>query len=64
MTKQSEGVEHKLKKLEEDMIPFGFLDDGEDDMEEASRMLASENNLKPKQIGRDKSWMGDADEIM
>ena len=56
--------EEKLKKLEEDMIPFGFLDDGEDDMEEASRMLASENNLKPKQIGRDKSWMGDADEIM
>lgn len=56
--------EEKLKRLEEDMIPFGFLDDGEDDMEEASRMLASENNLKPKQIGRDKSWMGDADEIM
>lgn len=56
--------EEKLKKLEEDMIPFGFLDDGEDDMEEASRMLASENNLKPKQIGRDKSWMSDADEIM
>jgi hypothetical protein len=56
--------EEKLKKLEEDLTPFGFLDSVEDEMDEAARMLASESTQKPKQSRRDRSWMDDAEEIM
>jgi hypothetical protein len=56
--------EEKLKKLEEDLTPFGFLDSVEDEMDEAARMLASESTEKPKQSRRDRSWMDDANEIM
>lgn len=55
--------EEKLRKLEEDLTPFGFLD-SDDDMDEATRMLASESQEKPKQSRRDRSWMDDASEIM
>jgi hypothetical protein len=56
--------EEKLKKLEEDLTPFGFLDSVDDEMNEAARMLASESTQKPKQSRRDRSWMDDAEEIM
>jgi hypothetical protein len=55
--------EEKLRKLEEDLTPFGFLD-SDDDIDEATRMLASETSEKPKQSRRDRSWMDDASEIM
>jgi hypothetical protein len=56
--------EEKLKKLEEDLTPFGFLDSVDDEMDEAARMLASESTQKPKQSRRDRSWIDDAEEIM
>ena len=56
--------EEKLKKLEEDMTPFGFLDMGEDDLSEAARLLASEPHEKPKHSRRDRSWLDDANEVM
>jgi len=56
--------EEKLKKLEEDLTPFGFFDTSEDEMAEASRMLASEPSAEHKQSRRDKSWLDDANEIL
>lgn len=56
--------EEKLKKLEEDLTPFGFLDSGEDDLSEATRLLASEPQEKPKHSRRDRSWLDDAEEVM
>ena len=56
--------EEKLKKLEEDLTPFGFFDGGEDDMEEAARLLSNEDISKPKQSRRDRSWLDDANEIL
>lgn len=56
--------EEKLKKLEEDLTPFGFFDDAEDEMNEATRALANESFEKPKQSRRDRSWMDDANEIL
>lgn len=55
--------EEKLKKLEEDLTPFGFLS-SDDDMDEAARLLASESYEKPKQSRRDRSWLDDANEIL
>ena len=55
--------EEKLRKLEEDLVPFGFLD-SDDEMEEATRMLSSESMETPKQSRRDRSWLDDANEIM
>jgi hypothetical protein len=56
--------EEKLKKLEEDLTPFGFLSDMDDEMDEAVRMLSSEPDSTPKQKRRDRSWLSDAEEIM
>jgi hypothetical protein len=56
--------EEKLKKLEEDLTPFGFFDGGEDDMKEAARLLSNEDISKPKQSRRDRSWLDDANEIL
>jgi len=56
--------EEKLKKLEEDLTPFGFLSDMDDEMDEAVRMLSSEPDSTPKQKKRDRSWLSDAEEIM
>ena len=56
--------EEKLKKLEEDLTPFGFLSDMDDEMDEAVRMLSSEPDSAPKQKRRDRSWLSDAEEIM
>jgi len=56
--------EEKLKKLEEDLTPFGFLDSGEDDLSEVARLLSSESTEKPKQSRRDRSWLEDANEIL
>lgn len=56
--------EEKLKKLEENLTPFGFLDSVDGEMDEAARMLASESVQKPKQSKRDRSWIDDANEIM
>jgi hypothetical protein len=56
--------DEKIKKLEEDMVPFGFMDMGEDELVEAARMLSSEPDLKPKESKRSRSWMDDADEVL
>ena len=56
--------EEKLKKLEDDLIPFGFLDSGEDDLSEAARMLAKESLSEPKHSRRDRSWLDDANEVL
>ena len=56
--------DEKLRKLEEDLTPFGFMDMGEGELEEATRMLAAEPELKPKARKRDRSWMDDADELL
>ena len=56
--------DEKLRKLEEDLVPFGFMDMGEDELVEAARMLAAEPALKPKTPKRDRSWMDDADEVL
>lgn len=56
--------EEKLKKLEDDLIPFGFLDSGEDDLSEAARMLSHEPSPEPKQSRRDRSWLDDANEVL
>jgi len=56
--------EEKLKKLEEDLTPFGFMDSGEDDLSEVARLLANESTEKPKQSRRDRSWLEDANEIL
>lgn len=56
--------EDKLKKLEEELTPFGFVSsDVDEEMEEAARMLASEQE-KQKLSKKDRSWMSDADEIL
>ena len=56
--------EEKLKKLEDDLVPFGFLDSGEDDLSEAARLLAQEPSREPKQSRRDRSWLDDANEVL
>jgi hypothetical protein len=56
--------EEKLKKIEETLTPFGFFDSGEDEIEEAARLLSREQIEKPKQSRRDRSWLDDADEIL
>jgi hypothetical protein len=56
--------EEKIKKLEEDMVPFGFMDIGTDEMDEAVKALSSEPNMAPKPSKRNRSWMDDADEIL
>ena len=56
--------DEKLRKLEEDLVPFGFMDMGEGELEEVTRMLAAEPELKPKARKRDRSWMDDADELL
>lgn len=56
--------EEKLKKLEEELTPFGFVSsDIDDEMEEAVRMLANEQE-RQKPSKKDRSWMSDADEIL
>lgn len=56
--------EEKIKKLEEDMVPFGFMDIGTDEMDEAVKALSSEPNMVPKPSKRNRSWMDDADEVL
>jgi hypothetical protein len=56
--------EEKLRKLEEELTPFGFVSsDADEEMEEAARMLAEEQEKK-KTSKKDRSWMSDADEIL
>ena len=56
--------EEKLKKIEEDLVPFGFSStDLEDDPEKMASELAVEN--KAKSINRkDTSWLEDAESIL
>lgn len=56
--------EEKLKKIEEDLVPFGFSStDLEDDPEKMASELAIET--KSKEMSRkDKSWLAEADEIL
>ena len=56
--------EEKIRKLEEDMVPFGFMDIGIDEMDEAAKALSSEPKLIPKPPKRERSWMDDADEVL
>jgi hypothetical protein len=58
--------EEKLRKLEDELTPFGFVSsDVDDEMEEAARMLAEENEKEKLRMSRkDRSWMADADEIL
>jgi len=55
--------EEKLRKIEEDLTPFGYVDFG-DEADEAERLLAQESAENKKQGRRDRSWMSDADEIL
>jgi hypothetical protein len=55
--------EEKLRKIEEDLTPFGYVDFG-DEADEAERLLAQESAANKKQDRRDRSWMSDADEIL
>lgn len=55
--------EEKLKKIEDDLTPFGFFSDAMDDDGESVRMLAEEG--KKKGVNRkDTSWMADAEDIL
>ncbi len=55
--------EEKLKKIEEDLTPFGFFSDAIDDEAETVRQLAEEGKRKEMKQ-RDRSWMSDADDIL
>ncbi len=54
--------EEKLKKLEDDLTPFGYVDAG-DEIDDSARLLAQEGD-RTKQNRRDRSWLSDADEIL
>jgi hypothetical protein len=55
--------EDKLKKIEEDLMPFGFFSDAEEDEGEAARLLAEEG--RKRSVNRkDTSWMADAEDIL
>ena len=56
--------EEKIRRLEEDMVPFGFMDTGIDEMDEAVKALSSETPVPTKAPRRDRSWMDDADELL
>jgi len=55
--------EEKLKKIEDDLTPFGFFSDDVDDETDTIRALAEES--RKKTINRkDTSWMADAEDIL
>jgi hypothetical protein len=56
--------EEKLRKLEDELTPFGFFGGDDDSMEEASKELAREREVAERTRRRDRSWMDDADEIL
>lgn len=57
--------EEKLKKIEEDLTPFGFFSDAEDSEDETVRQLAEEKDRKRASMNRrDTSWMSDANDIL
>ena len=53
--------EEKLKKLENDLMPFGYIDGGED-IDDSVRELAKEDGNVKKQRN-DRSWLSDAEEM-
>jgi hypothetical protein len=53
--------EEKIKKLEEDLVPFGFLGNQEDDLSQAIRELSKESSGQPM-IKSD--WGLNSDEII
>jgi hypothetical protein len=53
--------EEKLKQLENDLMPFGYIDGGED-IDDSVRELAKEDSDVKKQRN-DRSWLSDAEEI-
>jgi hypothetical protein len=56
--------EDKLKKIEEDLMPFGFVSAGDDnDQDEAVRLLSQEAKSKKAPNRRDTSWLADAEEL-
>lgn len=56
--------EDKLKKIEEDLMPFGFVSAGDDnDQDEAARLLSKEDKAKKVPNRRDTSWLADAEEL-
>lgn len=56
--------EEKLRKLEDELTPFGFFADADDDMDQATRELAVERERDQRINRKDRSWMDDADEIL
>lgn len=57
--------EEKLRKIEEDLTPFGFFSNAEDSEAETVRQLAEEKDRKRASMNRrDTSWMADADDIL
>lgn len=55
--------EEKLKKIEDDLMPFGFTSESHDDDDEAVRLL-SEEGRKKGMNRKDTSWMADAEDIL
>lgn len=56
--------EEKLKKIEEDLVPFGFVSNGYDD-EAAQAAAELSKETKEKAMNRkDTSWLAEADDIL
>jgi hypothetical protein len=53
--------EEKIKKLEEDLVPFGFLENQEEDLSQSIRELSKESSGQP--IIRS-DWGLNSDEII
>ena len=56
--------EEKLRKIEEDLTPFGFFSDTEESESETIRQLAEETDKKRSINRKDLSWMADANDIL
>jgi hypothetical protein len=56
--------EEKIKKLEEELIPFGFIDSGlQDDYEKSSSELGRETSISSDNEAKSSNWAADKDEI-
>lgn len=56
--------EEKLRKIEDDLTPFGFFSDFQDEEGEATKQLAQEKERSGAVNRKDRSWMSDADDIL
>jgi len=56
--------EEKIKKLEEELIPFGFIESGlQDDYEKSSSELGRETSISSDNEAKSSNWATDKDEI-